>query len=180
MSAARPAARPAGPDLASIAREVFSKGGGFSFQATGASMAPTIRSGEPVLVESFEFDRLRPGDIVMASSHGLVIVHRVIGRTLAGGEPAVITMGDNSVATDPPLIADKIIGLVISVISRGRKVNLRRRLYMAGGRLLALVGRRLAKAGSPAPQPHWRRRLFSGSRLLLKWTLRLSMRLGAV
>ncbi len=180
IAAAPQGARLAGHDLAALAAEVISKSGTFSFQATGASMAPTIRSGESVLVRSYEFDKLKPGDIVMAyPPSGLIIVHRVVGRTLIGEEQAVITMGDNSAATDLPLTESEILGRVVAVLSRGRKADLQGRFCAGGGRLLALVEMRRIRMSGSVSQQRWRRRLLTASRLLLKRALRLEMRLQA-
>ncbi len=176
IAAAEQDARLAGPDLAALAREVLARGGAFSFRATGSSMSPTIRSGETVLVRSREFDRLRPGDVVMAClKGGLVIVHRVIGRTMFENKPTLITMGDNSSSPDLPLTDDEIIGLVTAVWGRGRKTDLEWRFYKIGGRLLArLQARGITASGAAGAR---QRRLLAAGGLLLKRVLRLGMRL---
>lgn len=89
-------------------------------------MYPTIRDGEAVTVEPLKAHEARCGDILLYRRESGVIAHRVV--RLAGAvddETRVLILRGDSLATcDAPVRAEQVLGRVISVERKGRKVNL--------------------------------------------------------
>jgi signal peptidase I len=93
------------------------------FRTAGASMSPTIRDGEVVIVEPAAPESIRAGDIVLAASERGPLVHRVTGRAKGDGSGDLfILRGDASITADVPIPGDRIRGRVIAVERDGRPV----------------------------------------------------------
>lgn len=100
------------------------------FRARGASMLPTIRSGDTLLVAPMDPDRLRPGDIVLcAAAPSRLLVHRVVeiirrsDPGQAGAEAAFRMQGDGCPQPDPLVMSGRVLGKVAAVERRGRRID---------------------------------------------------------
>ena len=90
-------------------------------------MYPTIRDGEAVTVEPIAAREAKPGDILLYRREHGVIAHRVVGITGEEDDDVgrVLTLRGDSLATcDAPVRAEQVLGRVISVERKGRKVKL--------------------------------------------------------
>ncbi len=106
-----------------ILREEVIRRGRLNFKVTGKSMAPLLRPGDMVTVERIRQRwRLMPGDLVVLSNDGPVIVHHFLYWTLADGEIHLRTVGRNSKALDQLWPRRSLIGRV-TLRERGQ-VNL--------------------------------------------------------
>jgi hypothetical protein len=81
----------------------------------GESMQPTLRPGQLLAVE-FAPQRLARGDMLIFRQGDLMLVHRLLGpaRPLAG-RPRLRTRGDGTLALDPPVDLDRVIGRVVAL-----------------------------------------------------------------
>lgn len=117
---------------------------------TGESMAPLLRDGDRVRVRAEA--RPRFGDVVVVRAGSGMVVHRLVG--LRDGR--LVLHGDNVPASDPPLMASSVIGVVTAVESRRGPW---RRLDTAGERVLAhataVLARTAVRAGVRRPRPGW-------------------------
>jgi Peptidase S24-like len=108
-----------------ISTELLRRGVSVRFRPKGFSMYPTIRDGEAVTVEPLKAHEARCGDILLYRRERGVIAHRVV--RLAGEEDeskVLILRGDSLATCDAPVRAEQVLGRVISVERKGRKINL--------------------------------------------------------
>lgn len=92
-------------------REVLAAGHGARFRAEGDSMHPVIRNGDYLQVVPCAPSELRRGDVILAATARGLTAHRIVrvsGRL-------IITRGDNSLRSDPPVDAASVIGRVAEV-----------------------------------------------------------------
>lgn len=120
---ATPTARSAG--LCEVSAELLTRGYGVRFHATGSSMHPTIRDGEPITVVVTEPSEISRGDIVLYRRGRCVIAHRVvaIARDAEGGQ-IFVCRGDAADAADAPVWPQQILGQVVAVDRARRRIGL--------------------------------------------------------
>ncbi|AFL65973.1 signal peptidase I [Desulfurococcus amylolyticus] len=66
----------------------------------GYSMLPTLREGDIVIVQRTTPEAIRPGDVIIYSTGGKLIIHRVIKVVIRDGEYYYVTKGDNNSLPD--------------------------------------------------------------------------------
>ena len=103
----------------------------------GESMQPTLRPGQLLAVE-FAPQRLARGDMLIFRQGDLLLVHRLLGpaRPLEG-RPRLRTRGDGTLALDPPVELDRVIGRVVAVADGEKWRTTRDRPARAYARCLA-------------------------------------------
>ncbi len=79
-------------------------------RAEGASMGPTLRAGEPVLVAPLDSPP-RVGDVVVVALHGRAVLHRV--SEVRGDH--IRTRGDACAESDPPLTLNDVLARAVAV-----------------------------------------------------------------
>jgi len=121
--------------LAELARIWIDSGGG-RVPVSGSSMRPTFDDASRVWTRPEA--RIRFGDIIVYTSEGMLVVHRVVGARKAGKDVVLRTKGDGRPHLDPSFVpATAILGRVIGIERGGRRYTLEGR----GGRAYArLVG----------------------------------------
>ncbi len=133
----------------------------FLFNYYGASMKPTFKTGDGMMVLPYGREKVRPGDVIVfrCPERGNHIVHRVIRIDSKG----IMTRGDNSILDDPWILnPGNVIGRVVSAKRAGR--NLR----IGGGRIgMAVAGlwklsKRIDSSISRALHPLYQRLARSG------------------
>lgn len=88
-------------------------------------MYPTIRDGEMLTVEPVNVREVKRGDILLYKTKHRVIAHRLVG--IEGEEDAarvLILRGDSLATCDAPVRAEQVLGRVIAVERKGRRVKL--------------------------------------------------------
>jgi signal peptidase I len=109
-----------------VSTGLLSQGYGVRFRPGGLSMHPTIRDGEPVTVEPIEASRVKRGDIILYKTERGLVAHRVVRIERGGdGDRVFYLRGDASTSGDAPVMAEQILGRVVVVERRGRKIALR-------------------------------------------------------
>jgi len=139
-----------------ICTELLRSGQRVRFQATGASMAPSVLEGDRLTIEPVDATQVRPGDILFyATARGLT-AHRVVER-VSDVPAAFRTRGDAAGSEDETVTAGQLLGRVTRVERDGRRVSfdvLPGARHRIRGRFLAIIGRlsgRLAAAGRVPP-----------------------------
>jgi signal peptidase I len=127
------------PEVKSLLREVVSRGNYLRGRALGRSMYPLIYSGDYLFIEHRNIANLCIGDIVFFHSNsGAYVTHRLVKKS---GPNAIITRGDNTRRFDRPVPAENIIGRVVRIEGRGRRLKLTGWPNFAYGYLVALFER---------------------------------------
>jgi signal peptidase I len=103
---------------------VLRRGYGIRFRATGQSMQPTIEDGDMITVAPVAPADIRRGDILLYQSERSVKAHRVVGINQPERRPEYVLRGDASDTCDDPVEATQVLGRVVSVQRRGRRIDL--------------------------------------------------------
>ncbi len=102
-----------------ILREEVIRRGRVNFKVSGRSMAPLLKPGDIVTVETVTRKwRLVPGDLVVLAGEGPIVVHHFLYWTFRDGEARLRTVGRNSKALDRLWPHEALIGRV-TVRDRG-------------------------------------------------------------
>ena len=81
----------------------------------GESMQPTLRPGQLLAVE-FAPERLARGDMLIFRQGDLLLVHRLLGpERPINGRRRLRTRGDGTLALDPPVDLERVIGRVVAL-----------------------------------------------------------------
>lgn len=111
-----------------VSADLLSRGYSVRFRPGGHSMSPTIRDGEAVTVEPVEAERVRVRDIILYRAARGLIAHRVVRIERREAMGAIFHLrGDGATTPDAPVVADQILGRVVTVERKGRAVALRGR-----------------------------------------------------
>src|ERR1700734_3135954 len=101
---------PASPSGAQVhAKTIGSKirpQGSASVRILNGDMFPWLRSGDQVFVRRWNFELLRPGDVILFERDEDFFVHRVLRVTGDGLDRRLITKGDALDSADAPVNAD--------------------------------------------------------------------------
>jgi hypothetical protein len=108
------------PGLAGLIREVLARGSRVRLRAGGASMQPYLRDGD-ILIIGVPTRPLKIGDVAAftAPPDGALLIHRLIGVR----DGSLRFKGDGVRFVDPPIRAEDVLGIVLTVERAGRKVR---------------------------------------------------------
>jgi hypothetical protein len=85
----------------------------------GRSMLGIFQPGDQLVIRSLDWERIRPGDIILFRKNDqLEIVHRVIAVAARG----LVTRGDNNGHPDDGLVSPEDLVGIVTGIKRGRKL----------------------------------------------------------
>jgi len=109
-------------------------------------MSPWFRAGDQVFVRRWDFEMLRPGDVILFERDEEFFVHRVLRRIECNGgtASAVITKGDALDVADDPVTAAEFLG-------RARRIHRRKRHIDIESLGQAIVARVLARISPVSP-----------------------------
>lgn len=129
-----------------LAAESLRASGRLRLRVRGESMLPTLWPGDVVEIAGCSLDDVSPGEIVLALRAGRFFLHRVVGRSPAGG---FWLRGDSMPAADPEFSNEALLG---RLVSRPRPLNV---WSWAVGRVLCHCApvRRLALRAHENPPP---------------------------
>jgi hypothetical protein len=121
--------------------ELMGKSGGLgSVAIAGTSMLPTFTGVERLAVE-FSPARLEYGDVLVFRQRGILVVHRLVQHRRRQGSHRLRTRGDGTIAFDPWLDPDSVIGRVVAIgYADGTWRNVRNFLARCYGHALGLHG----------------------------------------
>ncbi len=106
-----------------------------AFSARGASMAPMLPDGTPVMIRTRPAQLPRVGEIVLVPWGDTVALHRVVRVR----NQQIVTRGDGCPADDPPVPVSGIQGVAIHALRKGRSLPLDGPGMRALGWMLAKV-----------------------------------------
>jgi signal peptidase I len=112
-----------------LTEEVVRTLGEVRLRVMGTSMVPSILPGDFVSIHRATPQEISPGEVVLFSRNGRLIIHRVVDRKSAAtehnpGELRLITRGDRVLQDDPPVSSLELLGRVVSIERGSRKVEL--------------------------------------------------------
>ncbi len=109
--------------------------------AVGASMSPSIKKGELLMVKPMALEKAEIGEIVAFrrdESLSVLTTHRVIQRGKEHGCRYIITKGDRNPYRDLPLVSSQaVLGKVVGIERTGQVISLETPLYRLRGYLMA-------------------------------------------
>jgi hypothetical protein len=103
-----------------LTAEVIRRFGEARLKVTGASMLPSLWPGDEIAVRRQSAAGLSAGQVVLGYRNQAFVAHRVV----AIRDGAVVTRGDALAYEDAPLREDEVLGVVVSIVRRGRPVGL--------------------------------------------------------
>jgi signal peptidase I len=117
-------------ELSPLIEEIIQSGGEVVFTITGDSMAPMLyHRRDKVCIIKASGKQLNKYDIPLyVRKNGNYIIHRIV----AVKERGYVTMGDNQVVKEYPVISSQVIGVVKGFWRKGKYVScddLRYRIY---------------------------------------------------
>ena len=81
---------------------------------SGASMVPSLKPGQRVLVEACRF--YFPGDVLaFRSADETLVIHRLLGYRFGIRQSRLVTCGDAAPHCDAPIKAEQVIGKIVSI-----------------------------------------------------------------
>jgi signal peptidase I len=120
--------------------------GAASVRILNGDMFPWLRSGDQVFVRRWNFELLRPGDVILFERNEEFYVHRVIRIEAANGAArSVITKGDALDSSDAPVTESEFVGRATRIHRGKRHID----IESLGQRITARTLARLSRL-SPA------------------------------
>ena len=108
--------------------------------AVGASMSPSIKKGELLMVKPMALEEAEIGEIVAFrrdESQSVLTTHRVIQKGKELGRRYLITKGDRNLYRDFPLSPQEVFGKVVGIERKGQLISLETPFYRLRGYLMA-------------------------------------------
>lgn len=104
-------------------------------------MHPWFRAGDQVFVRRWDFEMLRPGDVILFERNEDFFVHRVLRRVegSGGATNAVITKGDALDNADAPVTAAEFVGRARRIHRRTRHIDIESLGQVVTARVLARI-----------------------------------------
>jgi signal peptidase len=125
-----------------ISQELLDSGLTIRFLAHGQSMYPFIRDEDILIVKPLDDRPVNSGDIIFCSHvEGAFVAHRLIKTKKAQGSISLYTKGDSLRYYDPPVLPEKVLGRVIQIERRGKRLILTNWPWCIFGVLIAYFAR---------------------------------------
>jgi len=105
--------------------EALKLSGSLRLPATGTSMVPAIHPRDVITVQPIESNEVTIGDVVVYSRDHALVVHRVVGMFVDKDERRLVTRGDRLLKDDEPIDLSDVLGKVVRVQRRNRRLSLR-------------------------------------------------------
>jgi hypothetical protein len=112
--------------LTAIAQVLSQDGYQLRVPVIGGSMLPWIRAGDCLVASPMTMTRLIPGDLILFEREGQLVAHRLIRQIGLQSGHALVTKGDWMTSEDAPISPSSVIGKVIAIDRRGRRIRLDR------------------------------------------------------
>ena len=108
-------------NLFDLAETLLDENHPLSFNMQGYSMYPTLRAGDIGIVEKYNPDDLKTGDIIIFKANGKLVAHRLIKIVNREGIRLFIAKGDKNNFLDEPFTVDALVGKMTSFQRKGKK-----------------------------------------------------------
>jgi hypothetical protein len=106
--------------VADVLRSGDRSGNGLRLRVLGESMLPTLWPGDVVEIEGSALKDVRPGDVVLALRDERLFLHRLLQTFTLDG---FVLRGDSMPAADPVFPADALLGRLVRIVDRGKRVG---------------------------------------------------------
>jgi len=104
---------------------VLADRGKVTFRAQGTCMFPCIRPGDILHIESRTIDQALVGDIAVCRTPDYLYGHRIVEKGMADNRAYIVTRPDRSQGGgDAPVINENLLGVVVAIERKGRRVSL--------------------------------------------------------
>jgi len=111
------------PDLGcaatALAAEALVSFGQLRLRVTGTSMLPALRPGDELQFHSRRTESTSLGDIVLFRRANAFVIHRVVALS----NTELVTQGDALAVPDPPVNKADVLGTLVSVTRRDRRMS---------------------------------------------------------
>lgn len=107
--------------LLHFSQKIFEKGENLRVQVFGSSMFPLIRSGDIVTVKPMPPENLTVGEVLFYYKDGIFFAHRLKERS---SNSLIITRGDNLPFNDNFITPSEVLGKIVTVERRGKKIDM--------------------------------------------------------
>lgn len=94
----------------------------------GSSMFPVLKSGDEIVIEKWNPEDLKIGDVVVFKNAQKWVAHRVHDLKKESNNSFLITKGDSCKQKDKPILHDDFIGKVTSFYRKGKQKQMRNTL----------------------------------------------------
>jgi signal peptidase I len=119
-----------------LVSDVVRKCGRVRLRVSGTSMVPTMRPGDTITVEKAAIREIAPGEIIVFSRSGRLVVHRVRALIPHSIHPVdervrghrLETRGDRMRRSDPVVEDSELLGRVTQIERRGLRIQPRAQL----------------------------------------------------
>ena len=117
-------------DFMELSRGILTRGDSIRFKALGSSMFPLIQNGDLLTIRPFEVGDVKPGDVIFYETRGNnCVAHRVIRIDSRNDHLDLITKGDASPSSIETIQKEQVLGQVVKIHRRNRRINLNRNLW---------------------------------------------------
>lgn len=108
-------------DLLDLARCELMQSRSIQLKISGSTMRPMLDDGDIVVIEPIDPATVRAQDIVLiATSSGTALIHRVVAIQDIEGALHALTRGDGSCQHDTPVPLNKVLGRVVAMQRKGK------------------------------------------------------------
>jgi hypothetical protein len=128
-------------DAANIA-EALEQHGRVSLRVQGTSMLPWMRPGDIASIRRVSADTIRCGDVVLFRRKSQLFVHRIIEKRGARGAAQFRAKGDAHPTCDGLVEQQELLGRVVRIYRRGRRIDLDAPGQLALGLLISQLSLR--------------------------------------
>jgi len=129
-------------ELDELAAQAAPQAGAVRFRAElwGTSMAPMIRHGDCVVVETAPLAELTPGEVVVYRNAGrLLVAHRLLEVVPGPDGPEALMQAQDPASVVDRVPAASVLGRVVAVERAGPFIRWARRLARLGRRILSSI-----------------------------------------
>lgn len=111
-------------DFLAFCEDMLSSAYDLRISIAGASMSPSFRSGDIVIIKSANAAEVAIGDIIVCRSADGMIAHRLIRKYKNNGNMVLVTKGNSLPNFDNPVFPEDVLGKVVAIERGKRKINL--------------------------------------------------------
>jgi signal peptidase I len=115
--------------------------GSASVRILNGDMFPWMRSGDQVFVRRWNFELLRPGDVILFERDQEFFVHRVLSVERDGAERRLITKGDALDSADAAVSAEQFVGRATRIHRGKRHIDIQSLGQRTAARVIARLSR---------------------------------------
>ncbi len=120
-------------------RERLQQRGRVSLRVRGSSMLPWVRPGDVALVRRNSADSARCGDVVLFARDERLFVHRLVEKRDGLNGTQFLAKGDAQPGPDGLLKGEEILGRVVRIYRRNRRIDLDSPKQVALGLIISQI-----------------------------------------